>query len=262
MELHLFRRIGALTTLNRLWLCLTVLVGIHCGNAFAGEPASTNLAPVEPALATNLDSEIWRDVRCNCTEQPSCRRFYLSAMIGPSFASLNDTANSALSTDGSVFAAGGALGVALERGNGRLRLEIEGAGRSTYISPIESLPGFSQFTTNNWSVLGNAWRDLMITERAGIYGGGGIGAGGYILGQKNPPPFEPVEYVPAKAAFAWQAGGGLIYELTDNITFDVGYRFFQIGVMQQTALTAPNQFQSSEVMFTARVFEPFSRWRR
>lgn len=239
-----------------------MLAGTCCGNAYAAEHTSANLEPVQPALATNLDSDIWREVRSTFTEQTSCRRFYASALIGPSFASLNDTANSALSTDGSVFAAGGALGVALERGNGRLRFEVEGVGRSNYISPIESLPGFSQLTTNNWSVMGNAWRDLMITERAGIYGGGGIGAGGYMLGQKNPPPFEPLQYVPAKAAFAWQAGGGLIYELTDNITFDVGYRFFQIGVMQQTSLAAPNQFQSSEVMFTARVFEPFSRWRR
>ena len=50
--------------------------------------------------------------------------------------------------------------------------------------------------------------------------------------------------------------------MSDNITFDVGYRFFQLGVMQQTSLTVPNQFQASEVMFTARIYEPFKRWLR
>ena len=219
-------------------------------------------AVVRPAFAESSQEPVWENVGCDCLPHKQCRRFYASAMIGPSFANLNSTANPALDTGGSVCAAGGAFGVASERANGRLRLEVEGMGRTTYVSAIDSLPGFSQLTTNNWSVLGNAWRDLMITDRFGIYGGGGIGAGGYILGQENPPPFVAKQYDPAKAALAWQAGGGLMYELNDSITIDVGYRFFQLGVMQQTPATSPNQFQASEVMFTARVFEPFRRWIR
>ena len=217
---------------------------------------------IKPTFFTDGDEVDICDVGCDCLPQKTCRRFYLSAMIGPSFASLDATSNPALNTSGSIFAAGGAAGVALERANGQLRFEVEGMGRTTYIEEIASMPGFSQLTTNNWSVLGNAWRDLMLTERFGIYGGGGIGAGGYLLGQRNPPPFTPLEYDPATAAFAWQAGGGLIYEMSDNITFDVDYRFFQPGVIQQTSLTAPNQFQASEVMFTARIYEPFKRWLR
>ena len=240
-------------------LAITCLFGV---TAAAEEVASPLDAVIKPAFADGSQESIWKNVGCDCIPQKQCRRFYASAMIGPSFANLNSTANSALDTSGSVFAAGGAFGVASERANGRLRLEVEGMGRTTYVSEIDSLPGFSQLTTNNWSVLGNAWRDLMITDRFGIYGGGGIGAGGYILGQENPPPFVAKQYDPAKAAFAWQAGGGLIYELNDSITVDVGYRFFQLGVMQQTPVTSPNQFQASEVMFTARIFEPFRRWIR
>lgn len=235
---------------------------LSAASGWADEPLIPSDSLIRPTFSATSDESVLSNVGCDCLPQNDCRRFYLSAMIGPSFASLNDTADPSLNTNGSIFAAGGALGVALERTNGRLRLEVEGMGRTTYLEAIESMPGFSQLTTNNWSVLGNAWRDLMLTDRFGIYGGGGIGAGGYLLGQRNPPPFVPLQYGPAKAAFAWQAGGGLIYEISDNVTFDVGYRFFQLGVMRQDAVVAPNQFQASEVMFTARMYEPFKRWLR
>ncbi len=56
------------------------------------------------------------------------------------------------------------------------------------------------------------------------------------------------------AAFAWQAGGGVIWEVTERLTFDVGYRFFQTDVIEQADTT---QFQASELMFTLRLYEPF-----
>lgn len=35
-------------------------------------------------------------------------------------------------------------------------------------------------------------------------------------------------------AFAWQAGGGLIYEVTDRLTLNVGYRYFQGRITTST----------------------------
>jgi len=52
------------------------------------------------------------------------RRFYLSSIIGGSFPVI--TAND---TPSSILTAGGALGMAMERSNGRLRVELEGRYR-------------------------------------------------------------------------------------------------------------------------------------
>jgi len=189
------------------------------------------------------------------------RRFYLSGMIGPSFATVTSPEEVNLVSSDTLFNAGGAVGVAFERDNGRLRLELEGMGRGTYDAAITGSADPSDFTlvTNNWSVIQNVWRDLMITERFGVYGGGGIGAGGYILGERLE---GEVEYASPAASFAWQAGGGILWELGDRLTFDVGYRYFQIDTIEQAVFVVPNQFAASELMFTLRLYEPFRNWRR
>lgn len=75
-------------------------------------------------------------------------------------------------------------------------------------------------------------------------------------------------YEPAAAAFAWQAGGGVIYEITERLTFDISYRYFQID-----SITYPepgggpfggvsSAFDASELMFGLRLYEPLRRWRR
>ena len=61
---------------------------------------------------------------------------------------------------------------------------------------------------------------------------------------------------------AWQVGGGLLWEITERLTFDVGYRYFQIDTIDQMAAVEPNQFNASELMFTLRLYEPFRRWTR
>jgi len=189
------------------------------------------------------------------------RRFYLSGMIGPSFANVTSPDDSTLASSETLFNAGGALGVAFEREHGRLRLEVEGMGRSTYDAPFASplRPDAATVLTNNWSVMQNFWRDLMITDRFGIYGGGGIGAGGYVFGQTVA---GETGYTTPAANFAWQAGGGLLWQLSDRLTFDVGYRYFHINTIQQADYVVPNQFAASELMFSLRLYEPFRNWRR
>jgi opacity protein-like surface antigen len=105
--------------------------------------------------------------------------------------------------------------------------------------------------------MANLWRDFMFTTKFGCYGGGGIGGGGFTLvnqssssGNSGSPPIT---------AFAWQAGGGLIYQLNDQVTFDVGYRFYQLndsniseGFYQETT----EGYSASQVMFSLRMFEP------
>jgi len=183
------------------------------------------------------------------------RRMYVSLMIGPSFANFESPVVPGLESSDSIFNAGGALGVAFSRSRGQLRLEVEGMGRDTYEAPFDAFPGTNTVLANNWSVMTNLWRDLMLTKHVGIYGGGGIGAGGYVLGAATAG--GPTDWIDPAANFAWQAGGGVLWQISQRLTFDVGYRFFQIDTIQQAPDVIPNQFESSELMFTLRLYEPF-----
>ncbi|MFM1903475.1 MAG: hypothetical protein RLZZ440_1375 [Planctomycetota bacterium] len=244
------------------WAAVAVM-GISGTAAIASSDAGTEIDLTSFGAEAAPDTSIWNDLPLENVSRrfgSAPRRFYLSGMIGPSFAQLTSPASPALASDDTLFNAGGAIGIAFERRNGRLRLETEGMGRDTYDTPfnVDPSPNNTTILTNNWSVMQNMWRDFMLTDRFGIYGGGGIGAGGYILGEQ----FDgEVDYADPGASFAWQFGGGLLWEVTDRLTFDVGYRYFHIDTITQPG-TLPNQFSASELMFTLRLYEPFRNWRR
>ena len=205
-------------------------------------------------------------------------RPYASGIVGGSFASLASggintgggipTPNTGVATD-NLFTAGGALGAAVDRENGLLRLEVEGRGRDAFLGQTGSVFDPFQYDVaakDGWSVTANAWRDIMLRERFGLYAGGGIGGGGYrLLAADNVATASgPV------GGFAWQAGGGLIWEVTDRMTLDLGYRWFAIDTLSAPlALTDgtptgnyTSSFGASELLLTVRVYEPFRRWLR
>ena len=202
------------------------------------------------------------------------RRFYISGIIGPSWGTLQVDGSPAANDP--LFSAGGAAGVAFERVSGRLRVEFE----ARYRDPIggafaDADSSASLRAANGWSALVNAWRDVDLTERLGIYAGGGIGGGGYgslAVHSAVPASNFTVDGSGSAGGFAWQAGGGVIYDLTERITLDVGYRFFEIdsgsitatsrqaGVPIQT-LSLGSGFSASELLFTIRIYEPFRGWR-
>ena len=161
-------------------------------------------------------------------------------------------------------------------------LEFEGRGRnnlvsnrtSTFDAPIG--PETYLFTTtakNGWSTMVNLWRDYELTNRWTMYFGGGIGAGGYQFSyekfQIQPANDYQIHSLTHVAAFAWQAGGGTAYAITDRITLDLGYRFFQINSGTSTAAisSVPGPpvgseivgaaFSASELFFAFRIYEPF-----
>jgi len=196
----------------------------------------------------------------SCSTRPNCRRFYITGLWGVSAATLDNlTPTRGFDTSANIFTAGIAGGVSLERERGRLRLEAEWLQRDFYRGAINATPGASLVTSKNWSVLANVWRDFMVTEKFGCYGGGGIGGGG-ITG------FGEFDRVPAtdsftSSAFAWQAGGGLIYEVTDQVTFDVSYRWYQVDGLSSPPRIIPGptldyRYGASQVMFSLRMFEP------
>lgn len=228
------------------------------------------------------------------------RRWYVSGIVGVSFASLttaggpnadpnwNPAAFSGTVND-TLFTAGGAIGMAIPRPSGALRVEFEGKGRDLQngietctIRNTTVLPNDVN-AADGWSTMANIWRDIQLTERGGVYLGGGIGGGGYRASSSMQfdglgASLHSSEHV---AGFAWQAGTGVFYNLSDRVAVDLGYRFMAIApqdskvfyngpyfdgtnlvkVTHQPYGTLTTAFSTSELLLSIRIYEPFRRWR-
>lgn len=195
---------------------------------------------------------------------PPARRFYLTGIVGGSF--LVVTADN---TPASVLTGGGAMGMALERSNGRIRLEAEGRYRGvieqTYLgfnenfsprhpNPVGIVDGKN---LGGWSVLANVWRDFRFTDHFDVYGGGGIGATGYesSFQQISGPILEPAT-IRSNTEFAWQAGIGCIWNVNERLAVDASYRLFGTG-WTFTRENFAAGFPRNEILLSLRVYEPF-----
>ena len=222
------------------------------------------------------------------------RRLYIAGIVGDSFATLGtplgpngngagDPSPSPAANQ-SLFTAGGAIGLAFEALDRDWRVEFEGRGRNNLVSnrtsTFDSVVGpetylFTTTAKNGWSTMVNLWRDYELTERWTMYVGGGIGAGGYRFSYQkfNPADNYQIATTNNVSTFAWQAGGGTAYAITDRITLDIGYRYFHIANGTSTAaisyVPAPpvgsevvgSAFSASELFFAFRIHEPFRNWR-
>lgn len=186
------------------------------------------------------------------------RRFYLAPIVGASWGQL--LVQDHLFANGGLFTAGGAAGVAITRPLGQVRIEGEGRYRDGLSG---SMGIINAVATDNWSSLVNVWRDFGITRNFGVYGGGGIGAGGYrfnYAAQGN--EFANVQ----NTGFAWQVGTGAIYAVSDRITLDLGYRYYSVGPVSACNCAGlpgdlSSQFVSNELLLAVRIYEPFRGWR-
>lgn len=243
------------------------------------EPDAPCEADCYPGDAGGCDDSCDGDQSAGCcglgADRPS-RRFYITGIIGASFGTLQ---SGGINTEGnfpntgrasdSLLTAGGALGTAFDRANGLLRLEVEGRGRDALQGSTNSFEPptptyfYSVRASDGWSVMANAWRDWYLTQRLGFYGGGGIGAGGYRL-TVNDSVVSGYGHV---GGFAWQAGTGTTYRITDRTTVDLGYRFFDtvsdslplttIGAGGLPAGSYLSNFYASELLLSVRIYEPF-----
>jgi opacity protein-like surface antigen len=224
---------------------------------------------------------------CTCPRCGHAPRWYVSGIVGASFGTLildqaaTDTSPASRSSIvDPLFTAGGALGVAFARPYGLLRVEVEGRARDPIGNASQQEIGGlvfeseSQYATDGWSAMVNLWRDFDITDTWSIYGGAGIGGGGYQFAYDY--SFLPTQYTTAGSgavsAFAWQVGGGVIWNVSDRIALDLGYRFFEIGpgtttlVSNQGGFPAgttalDTSFSTSELLLSIRIYEPFRGWR-
>lgn len=220
-------------------------------------------------------------------------RGYVTGIVGGSLATINAGGStgfagvSQLQTVGSVndtiFNGGGAIGMALARPSGLLRMEVEGRARG----PMQGQTAFEIASgttvggvipldvtvTNGWSAMTNFWRDYFFTDRFGVYGGGGFGVGGYQYSMQGDDGNTPLSGSSVVNTFAWQVGTGVTYQLSDRITFDTGYRFFAMtpgatplsvsdgGLLVQPIGSYTSAFSASELLVSIRIYEPFRNWR-
>jgi opacity protein-like surface antigen len=222
-------------------------------DAFAVADEQPSLALLPPAISVAHE-----------TTAPFGRRFYVTSIVGGSF--LVVSANNAPS---SCLTGGGAAGLALERSNGRVRLEAEGRYRSfieqTYLgfnenfSPRDPNPiGIVQAKNfGGWSVLANVWRDYRFNEHFELYGGGGIGATGFQTSFQQIDASKPL---PATnrydQLFAWQIGVGGIWNVSERVAVDASYRLFGTGwTMTREGVAAG--FPRNEILISLRIYEPF-----
>jgi opacity protein-like surface antigen len=205
-------------------------------------------------------------------------RFYVSGIVGDAFTTISSgglntagggpVANTgATATD--LLALGGALGGAVDRPDGELRLEIEALGRGALNGETDSVfppQTYAVRADDSWTVMANVWREYSLADRVGIYGGGGIGAGGYRIAVDD----LTVSGAGVEAAFAWQVGTGVTWRIGPRATLDFGYRFLDLAPVS-TPLTLgdgtlagnyTSALSASEWLLSVRIYEPFAKVRR
>jgi opacity protein-like surface antigen len=121
-----------------------------------------------------------------------------------------------------------------------LRLEAEATGGRDYEF---TTPGFTatepyRSHIKAWSLLANLYLDvpvypafsalfgrLAVVEPLSVYAGAGIGLGSTELSASDTSTAgDESAYL-----FAWQAGAGFSYELTEHVDFALGYRYVDLG---------------------------------
>ena len=228
------------------------------------------VAALAAHAAASADENLFQPVRLQDVEEPGSR-FYVAGILGASFATL--ATDQQVSANDTLFTTGGTLGMAFDR---PWRLEVEGRARDPIAGGITT-PGVagSFEATGGWSTMVNLWRDVEVFDGIGIYVGGGIGAGGYKLGYDASFPGLNTTTTGAsnQTGFAWQAGGGVVWDLTSRLSIDLGYRFFAIGsgTTSVSTVQAGNPtplstvdvrtgFSASELLLSIRIYEPFRGW--
>lgn len=228
------------------------------------------LATVAFSPVSGRADESWDSFLSRYGAGKNDRQFYLAGIVGADFATLDKvTGMETTVPNQSIFTAGGAAGIRFLRENGGLRLEFEGRGRDQVLSTVAE-PGIGSFTTqatDGWSAMVNVWRDYKPFDSFGLYGGGGIGGGGYRSVISGTGLGALISANDRVSNFAWQAGGGIFYEISQRATLDLGYRFFAIDESTATAdfigvpFDYPTNFAASELLLTLRIYEPFRSWR-
>jgi opacity protein-like surface antigen len=297
----------------RISLCALVAIMATVCNAAGADELGTpidlssfsGMDSVRDESANTFDADTTPIVPVDSSGYAPWIRPYVTGIVGASFGTINAGGSTPWangpggyvnqgggSFSEAMFTGGGAIGMAIDRPSGLLRMEVEGRARgpmsgqtkffSTYNDGQPNIPESPLTTTatNGWSAMVNFWRDYFFTDRLGVYGGGGFGVGGYQYAFQGPLlgiPDPDAIYAGSSTVntFAWQVGTGITYRLNDRVTFDTGYRFFAM-TPSSTMIRADfpktsgpdlifgsvtSAFSASELLVSVRIYEPFRNWR-
>jgi opacity protein-like surface antigen len=174
-------------------------------------------------------------------------------MIGSSF-----SGGEAGGFGGTLLTGEGAVGVAVPRSLGAVRLEVEGRQRAALSGPRRESgtgePAAAEIGSE-WTTMANVWRDVEVAEHLSVYAGGGLGVGGYAHDADAAGP----DAASRVTAFGWQAGGGVAYAVTDRLTLDVGGRFYGLEAGGGQPSAGP---PAAEMLFAVRIADPLRGWLR
>jgi len=220
---------------------------------------STRNAPAKAA------PQVATAARMAVAGEPAHRRLYVSGMVA---SSVHGRAAEAAGSP-PVLSGQGAMGVAIPRPLGALRLELEGraaslpgpsAAPTTAAAPLPadnaaaagSAGGGSTAESAGWVTTVNAWRDVALPAHVGLYAGGGLG-----MASVTDPAAAGGR---TSSGLAWQAGGGITYAATERLTIDIGYRVSAADLSGMGR--GPAGGPTGEALVAIRLFEPFSGWHR
>jgi opacity protein-like surface antigen len=230
--------------------------------------------PLLAAVMAKGDETLFQGANFRDLEQHGSR-FYLTGILGASFATLTSPGSPSVNED--LFTTGGTAGVAFAALDRAWRFEFEGRSRDpiTGTRILEDGESTSILSaTGGWSAMVNLWRDYDLTDSLTGYLGGGLGGGGYQFGINQNFPIQDSTFtgLGTVGGLAWQIGAGIAFAITDKITLDIGYRYFEIGAgsvpaeLAQSGIPIETQaitsaFSANEFFFGIRIYEPFD-WRR
>jgi hypothetical protein len=145
--------------------------------------------------------------------------------------------------------------IGLPRWNTRFEFELIG-GRSYEFKTPGAFPYNSEITS--WSMMNNLWLDIPvhravealfgripILEPLSINFGTGIGIAKTDMDVTDSESIGSTD----DTKFAWQIGAGIGYALTEQVSFTIGYRYFDLGTLSSELTTAgvPNGSYSLEM---------------
>lgn len=254
-------------------------INFELGERLAGRTSSPSSCDAMTCDSIGCESAL---DDCTSLACRNSRRSYATGILGVSFANLDIDDGELI--DDSLMTAGGAIGLEYELCNGSIRAEIEARGRQNLGETLSADEVFAKISAENiWSTTVNVWRDFCVNERLSIYGGGGLGAGGYDNVFKVRGFLGDIDVNDSSTHFAWQVGAGVTYDINCRMSLDLGYRFFSMagttadgswtidtGSSDDTGSTGRNTFDfsydtqlsASELVLSLRIYDPFKGLRR
>ena len=112
-----------------------------------------------------------------------------------------------------------------------------------------------EFDVKAHSLMANAFYDFNIDSIITPYVGGGIGVSymktNYKAHINGTGPATSVSVSNNNWDFAWNIGGGAVYQFNDTMALDVGYRYFDLGTAEPGKVNTADYKGSPKVDYTA-----------